>query len=274
MVTSATCIFFSFHMLNDRLRVAVPQYAVGRQELYKRFPQQYDLLCKRQDKDSNIPKTLSRIGVFGAPGAGPRTILDIGAGTGKLSRIFAQCEGAAAPSGVVCLGVDRVFEMVRYGTAQAQLLSQSSVVSFALSDTRRLPVRDKAVDVAVAGWTLSEIKSAYFNTEWEVNIRAALSEMERVSREMVVVLENLSVGEDEPLRKGSHFYDFLEKEAGFSKTWIRTDYEFIDDKERRDLIRFFFGNKRSEKLFTTLPDAPSGPAILKECTGMWWKCLG
>lgn len=258
-------------MLNDRRRVPVPQYAVGRQELYKRFPQQYDLLCKRQDKDGNIVKTLSQIGVFGTPESGPRVILDIGAGTGKLSRLIAQ--SGLATSGVVCLGVDRVFEMERYGMSQAQLLPQPSVVSFALSDTRRLPVRDKAVDVSVAGWTLSEIKSTYFNTEWEVNIRAALAEMERVTRSTLVVLENLSVSEDEPMRKGSHFYEFLEKEAGFSKTWIRTDYEFIDDKERRDLMRFFFGNKRSEKLFKTLSDAPSGPAILKECTGVWWKHL-
>ena len=45
-------------MLNDRCRVAVPQYAVGRQELYRRFPQQSDLLCKRQDKDGNIVREL------------------------------------------------------------------------------------------------------------------------------------------------------------------------------------------------------------------------
>lgn len=264
-------------MLNDRCRIAVPQYAVGRQELYRRFPQQYDLLCKRQDKDGNIIKTLSRIGVFGDPEpeseseSGPRIILDIGAGTGKLSRLLAQ--SGMAKSGIVCLGVDRVFEMERYGMSQTLTLPQPSVVSFALSDTRRLPVRDKAVDVSVAGWTLSEIKSTYFNTEWEVNIRGALNEMERVTKSMLVILENLSVSEDEPMRKGSHFYEFLEKEAGFSKTWIRTDYEFIDDKERRDLMRFFFGNKRSEKLFKTLSDVPSGPAILKECTGVWWKYL-
>jgi hypothetical protein len=52
-------------------------------------------------------------------------------------------------------------------------------------------------------------------------------------------------------------------ELGFSRSWIRTDYQFTSIAERDDLIRFFFGE---EMIQTALSD---NPLIVPECTGIW-----
>jgi hypothetical protein len=86
-------------------------------------------------------------------------------------------------------------------------------------------LRDSSVDVCVAGWSLSEIKSAHFDGAWRTNVGRALAEMERVCSGVVVVLETLGLCE-QPERPGAHFYRFLEDDCGFSRTWVRSDYEF------------------------------------------------
>ena len=52
-------------------------------EIYRTQAQQYDLLVRREDYQENIEKTLSQI----IPGDG-LTYVDLGAGTGRLTRIL------------------------------------------------------------------------------------------------------------------------------------------------------------------------------------------
>lgn len=238
----------------------VPQHAVGRSEVYKKYAAQYDVLCRRQDREGAIKRELARIGALRQG----MLVADVGAGTGKLSRLFSDVAA-------VVIGVDRAPSMVEFAARDG------AGFGVLLAELGSVPLRDSAFDVCIAGWSLSEIKSAHFDGEWRVHIGKALGDMERVVRSSghVVILETLGCGCESPERDGSHFYRFLE-ESGFSRTWLRTDYEFESEAEAMDLTRFFFGNRRAGSVqITRKPSLRKTPPrdawVLAECTGMFWK---
>jgi hypothetical protein len=60
------------------------------------------------------------------------------------------------------------------------------------------------------------------------------------------------------------YYAWLEREHGFSSTWIRTDYRFELVPEAQESTQFFFGDELADRI------GQENWAILPECTGIWW----
>jgi hypothetical protein len=60
------------------------------------------------------------------------------------------------------------------------------------------------------------------------------------------------------------YYGRLERQHGFQRQWIRTDYQFHSVSEAERLTRFFFGDQLADRIvsekLTRLP----------ECTGIWY----
>ena len=69
-----------------------------------------------------------------------------------------------------------------------------------------------------------------------------------------------------PPEELSAYYAAL-AEAGFSSTWIRTDYRFASPDEAEELTRFFFGAELAERV------AAERLVVLPECTGIWWASV-
>ncbi|HKU39541.1 MAG TPA: hypothetical protein VJR89_15385 [Polyangiales bacterium] len=57
----------------------------------------------------------------------------------------------------------------------------------------------------------------------------------------------------------------LEREFRFTRSWIRTDYEFPTQAEGERLVGLFFGEAMAQSF------ASSGQRTLPECTGLWTR---
>jgi ubiquinone/menaquinone biosynthesis C-methylase UbiE len=97
-------------------------------------------------------------------------------------------------------------------------------------------VNDQSVDVAISGWSICYTAIDYEET-WQRELSKALGEMKRVLRPggTIIILETLGTGHETPTRSDEMkvYLDYLEREAGFSSTWIRTDYAFASLQEAR-----------------------------------------
>jgi hypothetical protein len=105
---------------------------------------------------------------------------------------------------------------------------------------------------------------------WREAVGQAVNEMMRVVRPggTVILIETLGTGDTTPNPPEifTTVYDYLERELGFSSTWIRTDYRFTSLDEVRDAIEPVFGDAVLEGMV----ESDEG-VILPECTGIWWR---
>ena len=93
--------------------------------------------------------------------------------------------------------------------------------------------------------------------------------MKRVLRPggTVIIVETLGTGSEEPhppTEALAAYYALLEREHGFSRIWIRTDYRFASLPEAEDLTRFFFDDDLADRVAT------EELVVLPECTGIWY----
>ena len=235
-------------------------------------------LCRKQDYAGNIiaelwsvaPHLFVREGVLQ-----PCAAADIGCGTGKLARLLVRrgCRSVAA--------FDRSSEVVKIANAASD--HDEAKVTFAVADQRCLPLADSSVDIAIAGWALSYLKSEHevwnhadgtYGGPWRDEVDRALSEMQRVLRPggVAVVLETMGTATETPQRAGSHLYaHFLARE--FAQRLIRTDYRFGSKREALTTLSFFFGKgvaRRAQGMLVERGE-DDGPCMIPECTGMWWR---
>jgi ubiquinone/menaquinone biosynthesis C-methylase UbiE len=136
-----------------------------------------------------------------------------------------------------------------------------------VADHQELPVEDRAADVAIAGWSIV-YTVVWHERTWHEELGKALAEMKRVLRPggTIVILETLGTGYETPHPPdGVKAYLAYLENAGFSSTWIRTDYQFESLAEAEALTRFFFGDELAEKV------VERNWVILPECTGIWWS---
>jgi ubiquinone/menaquinone biosynthesis C-methylase UbiE len=226
-------------------------------EVYEAHAGQYEALVSREDFQGNILRAIEDI----LPLTG-LDVLDLGTGTGRLA-------GLLAPRVRTILAFDLSPHML--AAARETLRGKGSNQHWltAAADHRRLPLASHVADVMVSGWSVSYV-AVWQPEKWRHEVEEWWAEAGRVLRNRghVVLLESLGTGNEEPvpLPHLGNFYAWLEQ-AGFAKTWIRTDYRFETVELANELVGFFFGDEMKLKI-------KWGRTItLPECTGVWWRQL-
>jgi ubiquinone/menaquinone biosynthesis C-methylase UbiE len=225
------------------------------QNIYAQHADQYEALVLREDYQGNILKALENIS--------PLTGLDVvemGAGTGRLTLMLAPLVKSI-----------RAFDGSQHMLdVTVDKLKKSGLSNWAadVADNRDLPVESATVDLSIQGWSFGHFCGWYPDT-WRDEIGKAVGEMKRVLRPggTAIILETLGTGRETPQAPTdglAAYYDWLEKEQGFSATWIRTDYQFESLDEARSLTSFFFGDELATQV------VHNNWIILPECTGIWW----
>ena len=222
-------------------------------KIYQTDGDRYEALITREDYAENIMKALEEI--VSPDGL---DILDLGAGTGRLTLML-------APRAKSIRAFDVSEEMLR---VCRQRLEAGGLPNWKVdvADHRQLPVEKGSADLVVSGWSVAYL--AVWNPEsWRDELEKWLGEMKRVLRRgsYIVLFESLGTGNESPIElehlKG--YFSFLD-EKGFQKKWIRTDYRFASIEEAGELSRFFFGDELGDKV------RENNWIILPECTGVWW----
>jgi ubiquinone/menaquinone biosynthesis C-methylase UbiE len=222
-------------------------------EVYNSKAEKYERLIEREDYQGNILRALEQIRPMQ-----DLDVIDTGAGTGRLA-----CMLAPLAHSIQVFDVSESMLAVAASRLQASGLSNWSVQ---VADHRSLPAGDESVDVVVSGWSV--VYTAIWNPErWQEELRKALTELERVLRPggSLILLETMGtvyVSPNPPADLLDYFSSL--EQAGFSSTWIRTDYQFGSLDEARELTSFFFGDEMIGRVISI------DPVILPECTGIWW----
>jgi ubiquinone/menaquinone biosynthesis C-methylase UbiE len=187
-------------------------------------------------------------------------VIDLGSGTGRLAVML-----ASAARSMVAFDISP--HMLAVARDRLRRLGGRTWLT-GVADHRALPVGDAVADLAIAGWSMVYTVVWYEET-WRRELSQALREMGRVLRPggTQIIIETLGTGETTPNPPGDllAYFDYLENEAGFQSTWVRTDYKFRSREEAQKLTGFFFGDAMIENLIS------DDPAILPECTGLWWR---
>lgn len=235
-----------------------PQTTIDYREIYSRQAAEYDLLVTREDYRGNILPSLEAI----RPLAGLR-VIELGAGSGRLTRLI-------GPHVRTLLALDQSLHMLAFAQKRSSELDPWDWRAVA-ADNRRLPLAGGRADLVIAGWSLGHLVG-WHERSWRKEITLVLSEMVRMLRPRgtAIILETLGTGQETPRppTEGlAAYYALLEREHGFSSTWIRTDYRFTSLEEAERLVRFFFGPELAARV------AREKHLLLPECTGIWWRTL-
>ncbi len=230
--------------------VVEPDY----ERIYATQAAQYERLVAREDYHHNIQRALGQI----VP-AGQLDVVELGAGTGRLTRIV-------APAARSTCAFDVSSHMLQLNALN---LAERDVRHWLLAaaDHRHLPLRDHTADLALSGWSFCYLALGPAEN-WQSEVEQGLAEMKRVLRPggTAIILETLGTGHETPHRPDSlaAYYALLEQ-TGFHFDWIRTDYRFESLAEAEELVRFFFGDELAGRTVA------EGWVILPECTGIWWR---
>jgi SAM-dependent methyltransferase len=186
-------------------------------------------------------------------------ILDLGAGTGRLTSIL-------APEANSMTALDESEAMLGI-TVRKLRNADLHNWTVRVADHRALPVADHSADLVVSGWSLCYLCSSNI-PNWYDNFRKIMTEIRRVLRHggMVVIFETGGTGSETPVPPDflTGYFKLLESDYGFSHRWIRTDYTFEDPFEAERLTRFFFGDQLADHI------ADRRLTYVPECAGVWW----
>ena len=224
------------------------------EKIYNEQAYEYERLVAHEDYQGNIFAALEQI----KPLEG-LDVVELGAGTGRLTCMV-------APVVKTIQAYDISAHMLEVATAK---LKESGLQNWktGIADHRELPVGDQSANLAISGWSICYTTSGY-EEGWQRELGKALDEMKRILRPggTIIILETLGTGHKTPTPPDGMkpYLAFLDKEAGFSSTWIRTDYLFESLEEAKEATSFFFGEEMVENVIGT------DPVILPECTGIWW----
>jgi ubiquinone/menaquinone biosynthesis C-methylase UbiE len=225
-------------------------------EIYQSQAEGYERLIQREDCQHNLLPALLAI----APMQG-KDLIDMGAGTGRLTCMLTGLANSI-------IGLDTSPPMLR--VAQSKLRPSSmGRWQLAVGDNRKMPIRDEAADVVLAGWTFGHA-TVWYGDRWREEIGPAIGEMLRLLRPggTGVICETLGTGSTEPAAPTATlaaYYHFLESELGFSRETIPTDYQFSSLEDAFETIGFFFGSELAAKVRS------NHWVVVPEWTGLWWR---
>jgi ubiquinone/menaquinone biosynthesis C-methylase UbiE len=224
--------------------------------IYNSQAEDYERLISREDRHGNIKPALARI----RPLAGLE-VVELGAGTGRITRLL-------APEAGHITAFDRSTHMLSVARRELAKIGRSNW-RLAAADNRSLPLKSGSADLAIAGWSLGH-SIGWYPAGWRQEIGRALAEMTRVLRPggTIILLETLGTNRRTPQPPApglEEFFNWLEREHHFRRTWIRTDYRFASVQEADRLTRFFFGDAMADDILA------KGSPIVPECTGIWWR---
>lgn len=222
--------------------------------VYRAHADRYDALVAAEDCDGALGSALAELV---APGA---AVLEVGAGTGRLTRLLLE-RGASVRA------FDREPRMLRVAREK---LAGLDGVELAVADAAALPVEDGWADAAVAGWVFGHFRS-WMPTTWREEVGRALDEMRRALAPggVVILFETLGTGVDRAHPPSSglfQYYDWLERQRGFRRRVLQTDYRFDGVDDAAAQIGFFFGDELAARV------RAEGWTRVPEYTGLWtWR---
>ncbi len=220
--------------------------------VYAQEGDRYQKLISREDYQGNLlPALRAILDLAGLD------IFDLGAGTGRLTKLL-------SPMAKTIHAFDLSTHMLDVAAADLEMEGCSNW-QVSAAEHRRIPRSSKSADLIISGWSICYLV-VWAEENWKNNLEFALAEMKRLLREggTMIIIETLGTGTTKPdaPEKLRDYFSYLEK-AGFSRSWIRTDYRFQTWAEAAELTEFFFGTEMLENI-----DSGENP-ILPECTGIW-----
>jgi len=226
--------------------------------IYKHQAADYHRLVAPEDVDGNLLPALERVTSFEG-----KRILDLGTGTGRLPLLLRN-------RATQLVGFDLNKGMLREHRIQRDAVGgQWPLIQ---GDMRNLPFPANWADVITVGWAIGHFTGWYANA-WPGQISRALQEMHRVitPNGSLIIIETLTTGSltpAPPTENLAKYYAYLEREWGFTRQEIQTDYLFSSVEEAVEQTEFFFGPTLSAAI------REQGWARLPEWTGVWGKVAG
>lgn len=225
-------------------------------EIYRHEPARYDALVRAEDHRGNLRTALQR--VVRLRGA---IVVEVGAGTGRVTRLLLEAGVAQV------LATDRERAMI--GFAREVLPRVGGRLSLGVADGVRLPFRGAVADLGIAGWVFGHLRH-WLPDGWRTAIGAALDELARVVREgeTLAIIETLGTGCEIPSPPDpglAEYYEWLERERGFARAEVRTDFRFESVEEAAASTGFFFGAAFAERV------RRERWSVIPECTGLWTR---
>lgn len=221
------------------------------EEIYETQAETYECLISKQPCLYDVIEAIRQVEGL--------DILDMGAGTGRLTRIL-------APKAKSIQALDESVAMLRVIEDKLEKMGLKNW-STQVADHRVLPVKDKSIDLIVSGWSICYLGNTNVQN-WRENIHQVMMEIRRVLRPggTVIIFENFGTGSETPNPPDflKQYFRLLEEDYGFSHKWIRTDYDFESPEEAERLVRFFFGDNLADKI------SKEHMTRFPECAGIWW----
>lgn len=221
------------------------------QEIYSSHADRYDSLVRHEDHQGNLKAWLTS-----ALGSAPQRIVELGCGTGRVTRMLLPFAGELH-------AFDGAAHMVEF--ARTQLIDPR--LQFGVADNGAVPRADASADWAIAGWSLGHV-TGFHPDDWQSHAERALNEMRRLvgPRGRIVVIETLGTCVDRaapPNERLAAFYALMESKYGMARTTLSTDYRFDSPPHALEVMSFFFGAAMAEKV------AARASAVIPEFTGVW-----
>lgn len=227
-------------------------------DVYAHHADRYETLVSHEDHEGHLALALRELAA-GLRGSAPLDVAETGAGTGRLTRLFAAhartvhaFDGSAAMIAVA-----------------KRVLASFPHVHLGVALHGALPIENASVDLALEGWAFGHALS--WNPEgWHNDLRQWVAELDRVVRPggLLVLVETMGTGVEAPFAGGHSLeplHAFVTTELGFLHRVVRTDYAFASVDEAAETLGFFFGDKMADKV------RANSWTIVPECTALYWR---